>query len=42
MERARDLVSEDGPAHDENDREEHDAHEVVDQAFSACVLPHGL
>jgi hypothetical protein len=40
MQRARDLLSEDGQADDKNDREEHDAHEIVDQAFSACVLPH--
>ena len=42
MQRAGDLVSENGQADDENDREEHDANEVVDQAFSACVLPHAV
>ena len=40
MQNVRDLVPEYGEADDEDDREEHDAHQVVDEiVVTASVLP---
>jgi len=40
MQGAGDLISDHGQTDDQNEREEHDANEVIDEVISATVLPH--
>ena len=40
MQRGREPIPDDGQTHDQNEREEHDANEVIDEVISATVLPH--